>query len=290
VAKKDAPKSAGKASSKAGAKSDAKADDAAGSGDAARSGDASGAPAGDRPKKKKKAQQVAIGPDSFIDRVQPHIAKIAVGMIALFVVLGGWVGWRWWKHRGETKDTVQLAQALDIAQRDVVAPGDQPTPPTSTDVTYPSDKERAEAALGALARVKKVGGPLTDLDRAALLMDAGKLDDAGKAYQAISGQPGLDGVLAREGLGYVAEARAALTKDAAEQQKLLEQALAAFKSMQPDDDGPRRDYALYDQARILDQMNRHAEARDLLNQALELAPQSEIAPDIKARLALLEAP
>jgi len=277
VAKKDAPKSAGKAS-KTAASSDA----------AAPSGAGSDAPS-DRPRKKK-AQQVAVGPDSFIDRVQPHIAKIAIGMLALFVVLGGWVGWRWYKHRGANKDTLRLARALEITQRDVVPTGEQPAPPATGDVTYPSNKERAEAALGAIDKVHKVGGALTGLDQAALLVDAGKLDEAEKLYQSLSGQPGLDGVLAREGLGYVAEARAAATKDSAEQQKLLEQALAAFKSMQPDDGGPRRDYALYDQARILAQLNRPGEARDLLQQALKAVPQSEIEHDIKARLALLEAP
>src|SRR5262249_48599157 len=123
--------------------------------------------------------------------------------------------------------------------------------------------------------------------RAGLLMDAGKLDDAEALYRAHTGDPGTDGVMAREGLGFVFEARAAASKDAAEQDKLYHQALDAFKDEQPDDTGPRRGFALYHQARILVQLNKPADAKAALDAALKAVPESEIKQEIQQRLALL---
>lgn len=227
------------------------------------------------------------GPDSFMDRVQPHIKKIAIGALALFLVIGVFVGMRWMKNRTSAKNTAKVNAALGIEKAPIVAAG-QPAPPTA-DKTYPTEKDRA---LAALAELGQAGGAAdkSALYEAALMMDAGKLDDADKVYKAHTGDAGLDGVLAREGVGYVAEARAAATKDAAEQEKQLQQALDAFKAMQPDDKGARRDYALYDQARILAQLGKRAEAKAALDAALVAAPRSEIKSDIEARLALLEGP
>src|SRR5207237_832735 len=120
------------------------------------------------------------------------------------------------KSRGAAKDTVKLSAALQIAQAKIVAPGEtppvDPKAPPSTEPTFPSTKERAAAAAAALA---DAGRPADKnaLYRAGLLFDAGKLDDAAAAYQAHAGDGGLDGALAREGLGYVAEQRAAAAKD-----------------------------------------------------------------------------
>jgi hypothetical protein len=246
-------------------------------------------------KKKAPHEPVAIhGPDSVIDRLYPHIKKIAWGAVALFVVIGGYVGWRWMKNRHAAKDTTKLSAALLIANAKIVEPGQTPPPvdpkaPPSTDPTYPSAKDRATAAAAALADAGRIADK-NALYRASLLMDAGKLDDAAAVYKDHVGDAGVDGELAREGLGYVAEAKAAASKDPAEQQKLYEQALDAYKAAQPDEQGPRRDYALYDQARMLSQLNKRAEAKAALDAALKFAPKSQIKSDIEARLALLEGP
>jgi tetratricopeptide (TPR) repeat protein len=248
-------------------------------------------PAAPAPGSKRKAPEPVHGPDSLMDRILPHIKKIAVGGIALFAVIGIYVGWRYMKSRGQAKDTMRLNAALAIAQAPIVAADATPPakPKADNEKTYPSAAERATAAL---AELSQAGGASekSALYQAALLMDAGKLDDAEKVYKAHSGDEGLDGALAREGVGYVLEARAAASKDAAEQQKLLEQALEAFKQMQPDDKGPRRDYALYDQARILAQLNKRAEAKATLEAALKASPESEIKGDIQAQIARVEGP
>src|SRR2546430_2409671 len=78
--------------------------------------------------------------------------------------------------------------------------------------------------------------------RASLLLQAGKLDDAISEYRKAQGLAGLDGVLAREGLGIALETKATQEKDASARQKGLEDALATFKAMQPDEKGPRAAY------------------------------------------------
>ena len=240
----------------------------------------------------KRAQPVPIhGPDSLIDRLYPHIKKIAFGAIALFVVIGVFVGYRYFKRRGESKNTDALSTALTIARSKVgTAPEPKdPKAPPPTEQTYPTAKDRATAAADAFG---KAGGAARKnaVYQASLLIDAGKLDEAEALYKAHTGDAGLDGALAREGLGYVYEARAAAAKDAAEQQKLYEQALDAYKQVQLDDKGPRRDYALYDQARMLRQLGKKAEAKAALDKALEVAPKTEIKGDIEAQLALVVAP
>jgi tetratricopeptide (TPR) repeat protein len=238
----------------------------------------------------KKAQPVPVhGPDSFIDRLQPHIKQIAVGALALFLVIGGYVTWSWMKSRGAAKDTAKLAAGLDLARAKIESTPTTPGPgdPPSKEQSFASAKDRAAAAADAFAQ----GGGVAKknaLYEASLLVDAGKLDQAEALYRDHAQDPGVDGALAREGMGYVLEARAAAAKDPAEQQKLYEQALDAFKQVQPDDKGPRRDYALYDQARVLKQLNKRAEARTALDQALKAAPNSEIKTDIEAQLAQLE--
>lgn len=287
MAKKDSETPATKpaATKSAAAKPAAKA--------AAATATASDAPAAPR----KPRQPVAVaGPDSFVDRLQPHIKKIAAAAVAIAVVIGGWVLWRYLGNRAAAKSTDKLAKALRIPEAEIVPAGKTPTPPdpnapptAEPAQTFPTAQARAEAAAEAFADTGKVAKK-TPLYQAALDVDAGKLDDAEQIYKDHAGDDGLDGVLAREGEGYVLEARATASKDAKEQQSLYAQALDAYKQMQPDAKGPRADYALYHQARMLAQLGKRAEAKAALDQALKAVPDSDIKTDIEARQALLEGP
>jgi hypothetical protein len=285
---KPAPKAEGKPAPKAGAKPAAAKP---GAGKPATATAAPDAKPSD-PAKRKGVQPVAIhGPDSLIDRLQPHIKKIAVGGLALFGVIGVWVGWRYLKRRGAAKDTTHVAEALAISQTQVRAAD---APPSMLDRTakiegapkFTEATAKASAgadALGAAGKVADTAG----VYRAGLLLDAGKLDEAEALYRARTGDAGVDGVMAREGLGFVLEARASAAKDAAEQDKLYHQALDAFKDEQPDDSGPRRDFALYHQARILVLLGKKADAKAALDAALKAVPDSEIKQEIQQRLALV---
>jgi len=119
----------------------------------------------------------------------------------------------------------------------------------------------------------------------------GHVDEAITEYRKGVAGKTVDGLLCREGLGLALEAKAAADKDPAVRQKGLEEALAAFVAMQPDDAGPRRVYALYHQARIQQLLGKRADAKALFEKA-KLANKDadhEIADLIEKRLAALGA-
>ena len=71
--------------------------------------------------------------------------------------------------------------------------------------------------------------------------------------------------------------KAEAEKDATTRQKGLEEALAMFQAMQPDEKGPRRAYAMYHQGRVLNLLGKNAEAKTALEKAKELGKD---APDL----------
>lgn len=230
---------------------------------------------------------VHIGGDTILDRLLPHVKKIAVGALVVAVILLAVFGYRWYKDRNRASATTQLARALDLLQREVKKPDpdEKPDPSVKAPPSYPSYKDRAVATVAELDRGAMV---VTEPFRAGLLLDAGRLDDAEAAYRRGSTRKDLEGVLAREGLGFVAEARAHAAKDAGERQKHLEAALAAFRAAQPDDAGPHRDHALYHEGRILALLDKKPEAVAALEKALEVVPETELESAINDRLAQLE--
>jgi tetratricopeptide (TPR) repeat protein len=104
-------------------------------------------------------------------------------------------------------------------------------------------------------------------------------------------QTGLDGVLAREGLGLALEAKATAEKDPTARQQALEDSLAAFVAMQPDDKGPGRAYALYHQGRILVQLGKRDEAKAAFQKAKDIGKDkdADLAELVDERLAMLGA-
>jgi tetratricopeptide (TPR) repeat protein len=232
---------------------------------------------------------VHIGGESIADRLMPHVKKIAVGMGVIAVILLVVFGFRWWKDRARQKRTVQLARAMDVAARDVEKPdpANPPDPAIPPPPTFPTHKDRATAVLAEIDRGAQ--DVTSAVYRGSVMLDAGNLDGAAAAFQSAAGRKDLEGVLAREGLGFVAEARAQAATDAAQKKQHLEAALAAFRAVQTDDAGLHRDYALYHEGRILAWMERKDEAIAALEKALEVVPESELEDEITTRLATLGA-
>lgn len=144
----------------------------------------------------------------------------------------------------------------------------------------------ANAVLDALVKQgTDAAGPTF---RASVLVSAGKLDEAITEYKKAEHKPGIDGVLAREGLGLTQEMKAEHEKDQTAVQKGFQDALATFAAMQPDDMGPRYAYGLYHQARMLGLLNKPADAKAMYEKAKEAAKDSsELALLIEQRLASL---
>lgn len=221
---------------------------------------------------------VQVGGESLVERLVPHMKKIAiaVGVAAALITVIFTI--RYIKDRGRQQDTAKLARALEIGDRPVRPPGLEPDPNKPSFASY---KERAQAVLDALAKDGvSVDGPY----RASLLVQVGKLDEAIAEYRKHQKGKTIDAVIAREGLGIALEMKAQQEQDAAARQKGLEEALAVFQTMQPDENGPRYAYALYHQGRILAQLGKTTEARAQLEKAKELSGEGPLAHLIEERL------
>jgi tetratricopeptide (TPR) repeat protein len=235
---------------------------------------------------------VYIGGESLADKIVPHVKKILVVFGVVAAVMTVFFTWRWWSHRKAEKATASLMVALDHATWDVEPPPAEPDPEAPENPeTYPTAQARAEAALGKLRQVDgdaRSGAALLEAD---LLFEAGQLDPAEALYRRLSGRGGVEGVVAREGVGFVAEARAQKAEGAARTAE-LEKALEAFSAVQPDEAGPRRDHALYHEGRILAQLGKKDEARAAFEKALEKAKElgSDLEAIIEMRLTQLDLP
>jgi predicted negative regulator of RcsB-dependent stress response len=240
-------------------------------------------------KPKEPPKPVHIGGESLVDRILPYLRHIIIGALALAFVVVAVLGVRWWKHRGQHKETAKIAEVMRIAQRPVAFPG---MPKDDNNPAFADPADRAKALLQALN--EQDASPPGHAFRASLLLAAGDVDKAIEEYRRGQAAAGLEGVLSREGLGIALEAKATAEKDAAAKNKLLEEALAVFQRMQPAENGPRRVYALYHQGRILDErlLNRKAEAKTAFEKAdeiLQKEPRHELRELVQKRLAALGA-
>ncbi len=233
---------------------------------------------------------VRVGGESIVERLLPHKKKIIVLIVLGFAVWGAIAIVMWIRDKKETKETTKLAKVLDVADKPVHPPppaagsGSAAAPATDS---FPDDKARALAVLSTLAAEHTdKAGPAYE---ASMLVSAGKVDEAIALYRAGQAKPGLEGVLAREGLGLALETKAGTEKDDAARKKDLEDSLAAFQAMQPDDKGPGHAYALYHQGRILQQLGRKDEAKAAFQKAKEAGKDPDLVERVDERLAMLGA-
>jgi hypothetical protein len=218
---------------------------------------------------------VQLGGESLLDRLLPHMKKIMWSLIAIAVLLSVYFTIAHFQDAKKERETRKLQDVLSMSDHPIRAAAEQ-AGSASTEVTFGDNKERANAVLDKLAKAgTDAGGPTY---RGAMLVQAGKLDDAIAEYKRGITKPGLEGVIAREGLGIATEMKATSEKDPAAQHKGLEEALADFKAMQLDPEGPRYAYALYHQGRLLGprMLNRPDEAKAVLEKAKEAGKGTEV--------------
>jgi tetratricopeptide (TPR) repeat protein len=231
-------------------------------------------------------QPVKIGGESIVDRLMPHRKKILFIILLGFLTYGVIAIFVYFRDTRLEKNTKKLATVIEVGDRQVRAPN-QPADPTATEPTYADLKERANAILDAMGRENTdAAGPAY---KASMLVTAGKLDEAIAAYREAQLRPGLEGVIAREGLGLALEMKANQEKDQAAKNKGLEDALTAFKAMQPDEKGVGRGYALYHQGRILMQLGKKDDAKTTLQQAKTAGKDPDLVERVDERLAMLGA-
>lgn len=227
---------------------------------------------------------VQVGGESLIERLTPHVKKIAVVLVGIAVILTVVFTVRYFKQRDRAKATTKFARVMEIADREVKEPGAPEDPNKAKEPKFDSAKERA---LAVLAEIEKQGVNLAGpAYKGSLFVQAGKLDEAIAEYKKGTSAKGIDGVLAREGLGIALEEKA-LASDATARQAGLDEALKTFQSMQPDEKGPRAAYAAYHQGRILAHMQKWPEARAAFEKAKTLGAEGELPTMIDERLASL---
>ncbi len=226
---------------------------------------------------------VQLGGESILDRLLPHMKKIVWGIVITALVLGVIFFIVWLQDRKHIAETDKVAAVLDVASKPLSPP---PADPKQKPEGFATEKDRAVATLDAIA---KQGTDVTPGFRGSMLVDAGKIDEAIATFKQGTAKPGIEGVLAREGLGLAQEQKAEAEKDPAARQKGLEEALATFQNMQPDEKGPRRAYALYHQGRILGLLGKREEAKAVLEKAKDLGKDTELTELVDERLASLGA-
>jgi hypothetical protein len=226
---------------------------------------------------------VHIGGESFLDRILPYMKQIMIGIAVLAAVLIVVFTIRWIRQRNEEAATTKLDKILTVAREPVRSKDAKPDPKTPS---FGDVKERGAAVLDAIAKEgTEVAGHAF---RGGQLLDAGKVDEAIAEYRQGVADRTIEGVLCREGLGLALEAKAAADKDATARQKGLEEALAEFTTVQPDEAGPRRAYALYHQARLQLLLGKRADAKALFAKAKEAGKdERELVELIDRRLAAM---
>jgi tetratricopeptide (TPR) repeat protein len=150
---------------------------------------------------------------------------------------------------------------------------------------FKTSEERRSATLGELdTLIGKHGGTGAarqgELVRGGVLYDAGRYDEAIKAYGDFLAREGTDNrlrFLAREGRGYAYEAKGD-----------LQAALDEFKKLERESE-VYKDRAQFHQARILEKKGDAKAATDLYKSILEKSPTSAMRDEISNRLAALEA-
>jgi tetratricopeptide (TPR) repeat protein len=233
---------------------------------------------------------VHIGGESLLDRLLPHMKQIIVAIVVVAAVLLVIFTIRWFRERGQIAATRKLDQILEVS-REPIRPKPEKPDPQKPEPPPPGFGDAKERGGAVLAEIAKQG---TDVAghafRGGQLLDAGKIDDAIAEYRQGAGDKTIEGVLCREGLGAALEAKALAEKDNAARQKGLEEALAAYAAMQPDENGLRHAHALYHQGRIQQLIGKRAEAKALFEKAkAAIKNDHDLAELVEKRLAALGA-
>ena len=253
-------------------------------------------------------KESAVPPsDEFIDGVgrvsealRPHVKKLILLAVLLFAALIVWSVWNWLAARRARAATHQYLAAIAMTSAPIVGEDEpEPAPPApgmKAPLFYRSETERAEAALPVLSKVadeySSLGvADLLRFDIGRMNFELGKFEEAAASFRAAASAdlPPILVATARENVGYSLEAEALAAPDPATREAGLERALEAFKAMQPAVDGPRRDYSLYHQGRILVALGRTDDAVALFKEILVEYPDSGLVGDIELRLDALGA-
>ena len=229
-------------------------------------------------------------PDDFITLVQrvgafvqSHAERVALIGVGAFMVVAAVIVWGHFADQRTGAATALLGQALEKQAKGIVAAPSADGGATSDD--FHSARERCTVVLGQLDKLDKEysgsdAAQAGAIVRAACLLDAGRDEEAEKAYRAYLADASADDpvrFLAYEGLGY-----------ALERKGKFQEATAEFRGMAREEGSPYRDRAMWHEARMLERLGKPKDALQMYRQILEKFPATTLRDEISTRAGALE--
>jgi predicted negative regulator of RcsB-dependent stress response len=213
--------------------------------------------------------------------VAAHGRTLALGAVAVVLLIGVVVGYGAWKARAEERAQALLQAAIDTAAQPVEAPAAGAAP---AEGTFATEADRTNAVIDKLRAVAD-SHPSTEAGlqaryyAASLLAEANRLEEAAAAYQAVVSQGGssITGRMARLGLASV-QVR---SKD-------FESAITTFQSLSAPGSELPADGVLMHLADAYVQAGRPAEAIETLKRIVNEFPQSPYASEARQRADALQ--
>jgi hypothetical protein len=184
------------------------------------------------------------------------------GLIVAVALLGGggFLGWTYWQGKHEAEASAMLAQGIADEHGQVSDKEDDDTEKRAS--LYPTFKTVAERRDAAIAKYREVetkfsgtgAAILARLAEAGLLLDKGDAKGATSAYEDVKASPlaMADAQVrgrALEGVGFADEMLA--QSDAANKDRHLDDALAAFKQLETIETKGFKELGKYHEARVL---------------------------------------
>jgi hypothetical protein len=194
--------------------------------------------------------------------IQGH-RELFGGLVAVAVLgAGGALGYTFWQSKHDAEGSAVLAQAFAAEHGHVSDKDDDEEEGSKSRQLYPTFKSAAERRSAALAKYREVESKypgtgaaiLAHLAEAGLLLDQGDAKGALVAYEEVKASPLAQADpevrgRALEGTGFAQELLA--QNDAADKDKHLANALAAFKALEQVDLKGFKELGMYHQARVL---------------------------------------
>jgi predicted negative regulator of RcsB-dependent stress response len=235
--------------------------------------------------KHNEAADAIVAASSLMSR---HGRTIALGAVAVLLLVGSVFGYRAFKARTEERAQAQLAAAVEILNAPVAtapAPGAAPTPAAAG--TYATEAARADAALTQLLSTADAYGR-TDAGiraryyAASLYAETNRPQDAAAAYEKVRDQAGASTLLGRMASLGLASMQV--------RQKQFDPAIKLLQDLSQRRDGPLPvDAVLVQLAEAYQQAGRAAEASQTLQRVIDEFPQSPYAADARQRVEALQA-
>lgn len=227
-------------------------------------------------------------PDEFVsfwhkayEAAAPYGRAIGLGLLGCLAVLAAAWAFDHWSTGKREAATDKFAQATRIAEAELITDENPAKPDVDKVPRFKSDKDRLEATLAELDKIEKEN-PSSDvatrafLYRGGALYELGRFADAQAAYQKYLDKAGGDDALAflaREGIGMCAEA-----------QGKLDDALAAYKQLEPKSGDFFRDRSLWDEGRVLMKKGDLKGAEAAYKDLLAKSPQTPLRDEVATRL------